>query len=211
MPLPNRVTPFGELVADPARGLLLGNRGPMFHDPATRTLKRRRWSSARWLCCSLAYPGRHRHPVWSRGYTQLFFLDEVTALAAGHRPCAECRRREALAFRDAAARGSGRSFESLPALDACLHAERLDRDAHRVPAGTLPDGTVWREGDGAFALRRGRRLAWSHRGWNDAGPAPDGLVAALTPPTSVAALRAGYAPVWHPTATITRPGAGAGG
>ncbi len=92
MPLQNRVDPWGEIRADGARGSLMGNRGGMFHDPVARRLGGRRWSSRRWLCCALDYPGSHAHPVWSRGYTQLFFLDEVTALAAGHRPCAECRR-----------------------------------------------------------------------------------------------------------------------
>ena len=96
MPLPNRVTPFGELIATPARGTLLGNRGGRFHGDG-RNLARRRWASKQWICCELQFKNRHR-TVWGDGYTELFFLDEVTGFAAGHRPCFECRRREATHF-----------------------------------------------------------------------------------------------------------------
>ena len=93
MPLPNRVDPFGNLFADTSRGLLFGNRGGRFHRDG-QTLGARRWVSRRWICCRLDFKGRHRD-VWGRGYTELFFLDEPTALAAGHRPCFECRRADA--------------------------------------------------------------------------------------------------------------------
>jgi len=96
MPLPNRVTPSGDLIATPARGTLFGNRGGRFHTDA-RTLTARRWASRRWICCVLDFKGRQRD-VWGRFYTELFFLDEPTALAAGHRPCFECRRNDAEAF-----------------------------------------------------------------------------------------------------------------
>jgi hypothetical protein len=96
MPLQNRVTPFGEFIATPARGLLMGNRGGRLHDDA-RTLGARRWASKQWICCNLDFDDRHR-AVWANGYSELFFLDEVTAFAAGHRPCFECRRREAEHF-----------------------------------------------------------------------------------------------------------------
>ena len=99
MPLPNRVSPFGELFADPALGLFMGNRGGRIHNDA-RTLTLRRWTSRAWICCLLEFKGRHRN-VWQDGYTEMFFLDEPTALAAGHRPCFECRRRDALAFANA--------------------------------------------------------------------------------------------------------------
>src|SRR5437763_8223894 len=98
MPLQNRVDPFGELVVSPARGLFMGNRGGRFHTHA-QTLTARRWVSRQWICCVLAFKGRHRD-VWGRFYTELFFLDEPTALAAGHRPCFECRRRDAEVFAD---------------------------------------------------------------------------------------------------------------
>jgi len=93
MPLQNRVDPFGELFADRSRGLFLGNRGGRLHDD-DRALGRRRWASRQWICCRLEFKDRHRK-VWGKSYTELFFLDEVTALAAGHRPCFECRRNDA--------------------------------------------------------------------------------------------------------------------
>jgi len=106
VPLQNRVTPFGTLVADAARGEMFGNRGGRIHDPATRRLTGRRWASKAWICCVLSFKGRQRS-VWGQSYTELFFCDEVTALAAGHRPCFECRRRDALAFQAAVARDLG--------------------------------------------------------------------------------------------------------
>ena len=96
MPLPNRVRPDGTLFADPARGSMFGNRGGRFHDPDRHVVPRRIHASRHWLCCVLAFKDRRRR-VWGQGYTELFFCDEVTALAAGHRPCMECRRRDALA------------------------------------------------------------------------------------------------------------------
>ncbi len=104
MPLQNRVTPYGDLVATPARGLFLGNRGGRFHTDA-KTLSARRWASRQWICCVLDFKGRQRD-VWGRFYTELFFLDEPTALAAGHRPCFECRRKDAQDFAEILARGT---------------------------------------------------------------------------------------------------------
>lgn len=182
---------------------MFGNRGGMFHDPVGRRLTGRRWASRRWLCCSLAYDGSHRHPVWSRGYTQLFFLDEVTALASGHRPCFECRRADALAFTDAIGRAEGTPPPRLAALDIRLHGERLDGSrGRRHPAATraLPDGAVIARGGEALALRGGRWLRWSHDGYRDAGPVEAEACQGLTPPSTLAALRAGYRPMWHPTA-----------
>src|SRR5947199_10356022 len=99
MPLQNRVTPFGELIAISARGTMFGNRGGRFHRD-DRTLGARRWASRQWICCVLSFKGR-RHSVWGpTSYTDLFFLDEVTALAAGHRPCFECLRADANASAD---------------------------------------------------------------------------------------------------------------
>ena len=195
MTLRNRVTPFGDLVADPARGTLMGNRGGRLHDPATRTLGRRRHASRRWICCALAFDGRQR-AVWGRGYTELFFLDEVTALAAGHRPCMECRR--------AAARGflAASGFEGVDGLDRALHAERLGPRSVR-PLGTLPDGAMVAEGGDAFALRGGRLLPWSSSGYGRAEEAdPARTVTVLTPAATLAALRRGYAPLWHPAVPI---------
>ncbi len=130
MPLQNRVTPSGELIATTARGLFMGNRGGRFHR-ADRTLSSRRWVSRQWICCRLEFSDRHRE-VWRTGYTELFFLDEVTALAAGHRPCFECRRADARAFAEALA--TGRALAAPPRaaeMDAILHAERLAGGAQR--------------------------------------------------------------------------------
>src|ERR1700690_2823153 len=104
MPLQNRVDPFANLFATPARGLLMGNRGGRIHND-DKTLTSRRWASRQWICCVLDFRGRQRD-VWGRFYTELFFLDEPTALAAGHRPCFECRRADALRFRDAIGDGA---------------------------------------------------------------------------------------------------------
>lgn len=202
MPLPNRVTPFGTLDAVSARGTLMGNRGGMFHDPTTRSLRGRRWASRRWLCCSLAYSGSHRHPVWSRGYTQLFFLDEVTALAAGHRPCAECRRTDARRFQAALATSEG--IPLLSAIDDRLHAERLEGGKprrHAMSADDLPDGTVIAIGNLAFAIRGDRVVRWSHDGYRAVQARPAQCVEVVTPPTTVSALKAGYQPLWHATAS----------
>lgn len=204
MPLPNRISPFGEFLAVPARGLLMGNRGGRLHDPATRTLGPRRWASRRWICCRLRFKGRRR-AVWASGYTELFFCDEVTALAAGHRPCMECRRADALAFREALVRGLGLGERpSFEAIDRRLHAERLDGRRlrlHRREARDLPDGAVIAGADWtARAVRGGATLLWTPDGYGARQPLAPGPVDVLTPPTTLAALTAGYRPLWHPGA-----------
>lgn len=204
MPLANRVTPFGDLVAHPSRGLFFGNRGGRLHDPETRALSGRRWVSKRWICCLLAFKGRRRQ-VWGASYTELFFLDEVTALAAGHRPCAECRRRDARRFQAAAAAGLGlASPPSLDAIDAQLHQERREgrsKRRHSAGAATLPSGAVIDRAGAAFALRGRWALPWSLEAYGDPEERPAGMVEVLTPPLALAALRAGYEPLWHPTAS----------
>jgi hypothetical protein len=203
MPLQNRVNPFGELFATPARGTLFGNRGGRFHTDA-KTLSARRWASRQWICCVLAFKSRQRD-VWGRYYTELFFLDELTALAAGHRPCFECRRRDAEAFAEAwrkAHKLAVRPFA--PAMDAVLHAERLQGRAkrtHRRAIDTLPDGAfVACDGD-AFAVRGNALLHWTPQGYDARKPRPHGVMAdVLTPPAILAALSAGYRPRWHPSA-----------
>jgi hypothetical protein len=197
MPLQNRVSPFGELFAAPARGLFFGNRGGRFHTDA-RTLTTRRWASRQWICCVLDFKNRHRD-VWGRFYTELFFLDEPTALAAGHRPCFECRRKDAEAFAEA-----WRKAKRLPtrphagAMDTVLHDERLDgrtKRLHRCDIDTLPDGAFVARDGKAFAIRGGALLRWTPEGYDMCQARPSGVVIdVLTPPAILAALSAGYQP-----------------
>lgn len=203
MPLENRVTPFGEIVATPERGLFFGNRGGRIHDPATRKLTGRRWTSRRWICCVTAFRGRRR-TVFGPGYTELFFLDEVTALAAGHRPCMECRRANAVAFRQAVSREFDLAAMIMcDELDRRLHEERLDgrsQRRRRLQADGLPDGAMIADNTGAFAIRGKEMLAWSLAGYTLRRPRAKGMVDVLTPPTTIAALRADYQPAWHHSA-----------
>ena len=203
MPLQNRVDPFGELFADPARGTFMGNRGGRFHT-AARTLTARRWASRQWICCVLAFKGRQRD-VWGRFYTELFFLDEPTALAAGHRPCFECRREDAENFAEywrIAHRLRGRPGAA--EMDQVLHRERLQGCAkrrHRRNIGGLPDGAFIALGDAAFAVRGDSLLRWTPQGYTARVPRPrGGTVDVLTPPAILAGLSAGYQPRWHPSA-----------
>ena len=207
MPLQNRVTPFGELIPEPTRGGWLGNRGGRIHDPTTRRLTGRRWASRQWICCRLDFRGRAR-TVWGAGYTELFFLDEVTALGAGHRPCAECRRIEARLFQAALARSLGLSAPpTLREIDARLHAERLDgrsKRKHRIGAERVPLGAMVAQGDAALAVHAVGALPWTPAGYGAPRPLPHGMLEVLTPPLVCTALRGGYAPVWHPTAPPSR-------
>jgi hypothetical protein len=198
MPLQNRVDPFGELFATPARGTMFGNRGGKFHTDA-QGLTTRRWVSRQWICCVLDFKGRQRN-VWGRYYTELFFLDEVTAFAAGHRPCFECRRKDAVEF---AERFPGGRM-SAPAMDDMLHAERLDgksKRIHRRNIGTLPDGAmIVRDGE-PCAVRGGKLLRWTPRGYKNATRRPKGItVDVLTPPAMLKVLSRGYQPQWHKSA-----------
>ena len=203
MPLQNRVDPFGVLFADAARGTLFGNRGGRFHRD-DRILGRRRWVSRQWICCVLEFKNRQRD-VWGRYYTELFFLDEVTALAAGHRPCFECRRKEASAFAEHWRRKFKlRERPRADAMDDVLHAERLDGRAkrrHRRRIDDLPDGAMIARGEGVFAVGFGRLLRWTPAGYSEREPRPrGGVVDVLTPPTMLAVLAEGYQPRWHPSA-----------
>lgn len=201
MPLQSRVTPYGELIADGARGLFMGNRGGRIHDDAQR-LTARRWASKQWICCALDFKSRHRK-VWGNGYTELFFLDEVTALAAGHRPCFECRRSHAIAFSQAWSRAHGHRLRA-PEMDAVLHAERLDGRAKRTHHGNiadLPDAAMMVCEGTAFAIRGKTILRWSPAGYVESRERPSSrIVGLLTPPSIVEVLSNGYVPRWHPSA-----------
>ena len=203
MTLQNRVTPFGDIVAVPDRGIFTGNRG-IIHDPATRTLTRRRWTTRAWIVCVCAFRDRRREVMAQRSWTELFFLDEATAFAAGHRPCFYCRRADAKAFQAAWSAGNRIDPPRAPAMDAVLHRERLDGRAKRRhplpdPAAALPDGAMVAAGDAAFLVSGGRARRWAPAGYGapETLPAVDGL---LTPPSTLAALAAGYRPVLHPSA-----------
>ncbi len=189
MPLQNRVDPWGNLVATPEHGTLMGNRGGHFHKD-DQTLGRRRWASTHWICCELHYKGRHHEPM-GQGYTSLFFLDEVTALAAGHRPCFFCRRAEARAFL------AGRSAM---AFDQELHTER--QAPHPVVAlADVPQGAVVEDGGYAFARRNGNFLRWSFAGYTEAVNFKSAMqVKLLTAPSIAAILAKGFQPRWHETA-----------
>jgi hypothetical protein len=187
-PLQNRVDPYGALWAKPERGRLMGNRGGRFHDDDQR-IGRRQWASRQWIACVCEFKSRRRE-VFGRGYTELFFRDEPTALAAGHRPCFECRRAEALAFQAAFPGFRPRA----PAMDSRLHEERLDpwRLARLVALDALPDGAmvVWRS---AAHLKAGGKLwPWSFGAYGAPETAPGAQVVALTPPAMLAALAGGY-------------------
>jgi len=204
MPLQNRVTPTGEIVATPHRGMFTGNRG-IIHDPATRTLLRKRWASPAWIICVCEFRGWRRQVMGTRSWTELFFLDEATALAAGHRPCFFCRRDDANRFRAAWEQGNGASNLRAGDIDAVLHRERLDhgqKRLHPLPmlVKDLPDGAMVRARDESYLIVQGRALLWSAAGYVEALESTDDAML-LTPPSTLRALRAGYRPVLHPSAS----------
>jgi hypothetical protein len=203
MPLQNRVTPTGDIVATPHRGLFTGNRG-IIHDPATKTLLKKRWSSPAWITCLCEFRGWRRPVMARRSWTELFFLDEATAFAAGHRPCFFCRRDDANNFRTAWEVGNGASDVSAKAMDAVLHRERLDRSKKRLhalpmPLVELPDGTMVQQGEESFLVTQRKALLWSLAGYVSAARTLDHAML-LTPPSTLRALGAGYRPVLHPSA-----------
>jgi hypothetical protein len=204
MPLQNRVTATGEIIATPHRGLFTGNRG-IIHDPASRTLLRKRWASPAWLICVCEFRGWRRKVMGTRSWTELFFLDEATALAAGHRPCFFCRRDDANRFRAAWEQGNGASNLRATDIDAVLHRERLDHGRKRLhplpaPWPDLPDGAMMQARNESYLIVRGKALLWSPAGYVEA---PESIIddaMLLTPPSTLRALRSGYRPVLHPSA-----------
>lgn len=207
MPLQNRVTPFGEIVAIEQRGMFMGNRG-IIHDPATRTLLKRRWTNKAWIICTCEFRGVKRKIMSKRSWTELFFLDEATALAAGHRPCYYCRRDAALRFAQAWARAHGLNEVGAVEIDAHLHEQRLQNGAKRIhplhdtPA-RLPDGTMLVASGEAYVIAAGLAYRWCESGYAAprALPRADGL---LTPPSTVATLRAGFRCTLHPRVSDVR-------
>src|SRR6266536_2013653 len=204
----NRVTPLSELVAAPARGLVYGNRGCL-HDDEGRI--RRRYNGRRWIACRLAFRDWRRHPLMQPGrFTELFFLDEATALAAGHRPCALCRREDYVRF-VAMWGGLHPGQAGADAIDAQLHSERVGPDRrvrlHERVLDDLPDGAfvLW-EGTPRLVLGADL-LAWAASGYGARIPRPERRLAlAITPPSLVEVLRAGWqgaVPLLHPSAHET--------
>jgi len=193
MPLQNRVTPLGELIATPERGLVYGNRGRLHDEHATI---RREWQVKRWISCRLEFRGRYRvgGPMAPGRYTGLFFLDEATALAAGHRPCAECRNADYRGF--LALTGAAGADE----LDDRLHDERFGPKPEREVA-SLPDGAFVLVDDEPWLVLGGDRLRWTPAGYAERRAAA-GRAALLTPPTSVRVLESGWSgsvPLLHPS------------
>ena len=204
MPRENRVTPLGDLIGTEARGLVYGNRGCL-HDADGRI--RRRYQVKRWIACRLVFKNWHRSPLLQPGkFTELFFLDEATALAAGHRPCALCRHEDYTHF--AALWRDLHGDRGADAIDARLHDERFDADArarrlHRVPLDELPDGAFLLH-DGRPHLVLGTRLLpWAASGYASAIARPTGVETTLVTPPSLVALLPGWRsalPLLHPSA-----------
>ena len=207
MPLQNRVAPDGSLHAVAIRGIFTGNRG-LIHDPATRKLLHRRWSTPAWITCRTSFRGRHRE-VMGSGWTELFFLDEITALAAGHRPCFECRREDALRFAGYFPNAYGKERTPAAVMDRQLHIERVASRRmamdKAVSVGDLPPGAVVTSNGRFLARHPDGWLAWDFAGYRRASQLiePARLV---TPRSTIEVLCAGYIPVWHPSAAACLTG-----
>ena len=196
-PLQNRVTPFGEIVAVLARGPMMGNRGGCFHDSEQR-LKQRRWASRRWICCVLRFKGRQRAVMMPGLYSELFFLDEATAMAGGHRPCAECRRADYNSFQDAWRRAGLPAEAKADAMDVVLHGERTAPRHDTAKPGDLPDGAMVARGAHAYLVKAGSLYRWSHGGYG-AAQNEGASLRLLTPPAMIRILAAGFTPGLHHT------------
>jgi hypothetical protein len=208
MPRQNRVNPFGEIISTPERGTFMGNRG-VLHDAEGHL--QRPWQVKRWLACVLEFRGRKRKVMTPNRYTELFFLDEATSLAAGHRPCAECRHARFLAFCKAwKARHPGNNSAQRPTadeIDRCLHVERVTANRSKNSFSAIIDGlsdgvfvTVEAWGKQAYLVWGNHLIEWSPGGYRQRYPRPSGkMVRVLTPKSTVEVIRAGYVPEIHPS------------
>ena len=208
MPLQNRVNPYGDVFRTQARGSMMGNRGGVLHNDQYEIV--RDFKSRRWITCLLEFKNRHRVVMSPRRYTELFFLDEAVALAAGHRPCAECRREQFNAFRDAWRKRSG--VDHLPMaveMDVELHTTRIGvqrpKVTYEATLDSLPDGTFVRVDKNAYLLFEGALLLWSPEGYvrREAYP-QDEIVAVLTPKPIVECFRHGYKASVHESAMAVK-------
>jgi hypothetical protein len=202
MPLQNRVLPTQEIVAEPGRGLLMGNRGSLHG--VDRRLGTTRWRSKAWICCVLDWKGVQRDPMPPGRWTALFFFDEAVALAAGHRPCAYCRRRDFLLYAGAWAAGHGLSTRPRAAeMDAQLHLERVEPRTRRqrttiAELAELPTGAMIRYDGSPALVLDGSVLPWSWKGYGAALEVPGHReVEVLTPPANLVVLQAGFTPLLH--------------
>lgn len=198
MPLQNRVTPDMQIVRNNWRGDFMGNRGGRIHNPETKTLLKRKWASKRWIICVTEFKERQRK-IMGNSYTELFFLDEVSALAAGHRPCFECRREHAKAFGDAWVKVHGKPKGSLAdAMDRQLHQERLGENSllNSEALERLPNAAMIKINATCFAKKNASFFIWSGEGYSKS-QLPEGKMFLLTPPSILEVLSNGYEPKWH--------------
>lgn len=213
MPKQNRVTPYGEIIATSTRGTLMGNRG-ILHDDQQRIM--RPYQHKAWIICRLEFKGRRRAVMSPGKYTELFFLDEATALAAGHRPCFECQRERAEVFRDVWRTTNlelvGSGYLKASQIDAVLHAERLTparrirdrrKQTYQASLAELPDGTFVAWENAPYLVWGERLYSWTAAGYLTPMLRPaDIQVVVLTPRSIVRALAGGYRPTVHPSAVI---------
>ncbi len=199
MPLQNRVTPFGEIVATPARGTMMGNRG-VLHD-AHKRLGKARWKHNNWVNCVLSFHDRRRTLMTPNRYTELFFLDEAVAFAAGHRPCGECQRARYRVYMDLWAAQCADLGPATPKdVDRALQRARIDPATKRqrryeAPLDALPDGTFIALDETAYLIRGRHLLAYDPAGYGAAQERPQGIdVTVLTPEPTVRIIAAGYRP-----------------
>lgn len=210
--LQNRVDPFGEVHTDPRRGTMFGNRGGCFHTVEQTLHPIRRWAGKRWITCLLEFKGRRRELMQPGRYTELFFLDEATAFAAGHRPCLECRRPDARRFIEAWSKAHlppGQRLRTVEHIDEIAHRERVDtasgrQRVSRAQLSTLPDGvllTLDEAPSRPLLLWRAHLHSWSFGGYGDpVRPPHDQSVTLLTPPSFAISFAAGYEPTVHESA-----------
>jgi hypothetical protein len=207
MPLPNRVDPWGTIFRTNARGTFMGNRGGQIHN--TRREIVRPYASRRWITCLLEFKGRHRTVMSPRHYTELFFLDEAVAFAAGHRPCAECRRDRFKAFQDAWMR-SGHPACDADSIDKVLHESRLDARKQKLTfqaaLNSLPQGCFVQIESAAYLVWDGALLLWSPEGYLRKRTRPTGSpVTVLSPKPVLGCFRHGYKPEIHASAFAKLP------
>lgn len=207
MPLQNRVDPFGNIFRTSARGTMMGNRGGALHN-ADREIVRR-YKSRRWIVCVLEFRGRHRIVMSPNRYTELFFLDEAVAFAAGHRPCAECQRERYNAFKGAWKRVHG--LEQLPfadEMDLELHPTRIangKKVTQKAPLNSLPDGCFVQIDGFPYLVAGNALLLWTPEGYTRRVERPkDSIVRVLTPESMVGCFRQGYLPEIHESARALR-------